>query len=118
VSPIEANAHAFNWTMLASLIENAGPNLTPAIMQARAPLMPAVGGGSSGLPLLLFAKGDYQWTQDARIVYWDKYGHSSYDSPPEYGTWTQVGPRCNVGQYPAAADGPPVPTSGRTGPGK
>ena len=59
-----------------------------------------------------------QWTQDARIVYWDKYGHSSYDSPPEYGTWTQVGPRYNLGQYPSAADGPPVPTSGRSGPGK
>jgi hypothetical protein len=118
VSAIEATAHAFNWTMMANLIENAGPNLTPANMQARAPMMPAIGGGSTGLPLLHFAQGDWQWTQDARIVYWDKYGHSTYDSPPEYGTWTQMGPRYNLDQYTSAPDGPPAPTTGRSGPGR
>jgi hypothetical protein len=116
--PMDVTNDAFNFTMLANLIENCGPMLTPANMQARAPLMPAVGGGASGRPLLQFARGDWQWTQDARIVYWDKYAPSTYDSPPEFGTMVQVGPRYSLSGYPAAVDGPPVPTTGRTGPGK
>jgi hypothetical protein len=118
VSPNEARVHAENWTMMASLVENAGPNLTPANMMARSPQLGAVGGGATGLPLRQFGPNNHQWTQDARIVYWNKYGKSTYDSPPEWGTWTQLGPRYNLGQYPEAPDGPPAPTGGRTGPGK
>jgi hypothetical protein len=116
VSANEARVHAINWIMIASLVENAGPNLNPAVMQARSPLLGAVGGGATGQSLLQFSAHSHQWTQDARIVYWNKYADSTYDSPPEKGTWVQMGPRYDLGQYPGAPDGPPAPTTGRSGP--
>ncbi len=96
------------YVMWASLIENAGPDLTPANMQDRAPGMGAVGGGSTGHELLGFAPGDWQWVQDARVVFWSHDTSSSYNGKP--GTFVQIeGTRFNLGQYPTEPGGPPIP---------
>jgi len=110
--PLGGNANAGIWAqdyiMWASLIENAGPDLTPANMQARAPDMGSIGGGTTGHPLLAFHPGDWQWTQDARVVYWSHDTDSSYNGKP--GTFIQIeGTRFNLGQYPVLPAGPPIP---------
>jgi hypothetical protein len=99
---------AQNWVMLANLIENAGPTLTAANMQARAPAMGMVGGGATREAQLGFAAGDWNWAQDNAVIYWDKNATSSYNGKP--GTWVAVeGGRFNLGQYPAEPSGPPIP---------
>ena len=99
--------------MMANMIENAGPNLTPQNMQAQAPKLGAVGGGATGLPLLSFLPNDYQWIQDTRVVYWDKHRASSYNGKP--GTYVQIeGNRFNLGQYPTMPDGPVLPGASHT----
>ncbi|MBV8957533.1 MAG: hypothetical protein JO087_02095 [Actinobacteria bacterium] len=112
ITAVEATALARHYSMMANLIENTGPNLTPQNMQAQAPKMGTVGGGATGLPLLGFLPNDWQWTQDTRIVYWDKHRASSYNGKP--GTYVQIqGNRFNLGQYPVLPDGPVIP-GGRT----
>ena len=100
---------AQEFTMMASLIENTGPNLTPANMAGRAPALGAVGGGTTGHSLLQFAPNDFQWTQDARVVFWSKTTPSSYNNTP--GTFLPIeGSRFNLGQYPTIPSGePPIP---------
>ncbi|HUI03807.1 MAG TPA: hypothetical protein VLZ77_09720, partial [Acidimicrobiales bacterium] len=60
------------WNMLASLIENTGPDLTPARMAAAAPSMGTRGGGATGHAEFGFTKGSYDWTIDSAVVYWSK----------------------------------------------
>jgi hypothetical protein len=108
IAPIQATFLARYWGMMASLIQNAGPNLTPANMQARAPSLPAVGGGSTGQSLLAFGPNNYFWIQDVRIVYWDKHKASSYNNKP--GSYVQIqGDRLNLGQYKSLPNGPEMP---------
>jgi hypothetical protein len=108
-STANADQYLLQFVMTAALIENAGPNLTPATMQANAPKMGTMGGGTSGHPLLGFAPGDWHWTQDTRVVYWDNNAKSAYDGQP--GTYCQIeGPRFNLGQYPVLNAGPPIPS--------
>ena len=77
--------------------ENTGPKLTPENMQARAPSLPPAGGGTTGQSLLQVLQNNWDWVQDARIVYWDKHKASPYNGQP--GTYVQVGPtRYNLGQ--------------------
>jgi hypothetical protein len=112
ITPITATSLARYFTMMAALIENTGPNLTPPNTQAQAPKMGTVGGGATGLPLLGFLPNDWQWLQDTRIVYWDKHRASPYNGKP--GTYVQIeGNRFNLGQYPTMPDGPVLP-GGRT----
>lgn len=110
--PLDTNSNASTWAlqymMWASLIEAAGPNLTPMNMRQGALSLGRVGGGSTGNPLLGFAPGDWQWIQDARVVYWNKHAASSYDG--KLGTYLQIeGTRFNLGQFPAEHNGPPIP---------
>jgi hypothetical protein len=109
VDPTIGGVIAKEFTMMASLIQNTGPNLTPANMAGRAPALGAVGGGTTGHSLLQFAPNDYQWTQDARVVFWDKNTPSSYNNTP--GTFIPIeGSRFNLGQYPTIPSGePPIP---------
>src|SRR5581483_2194383 len=51
-----------DYSMFASLLENAGPVLTPARMQAAAPDLGMRGGGTSGHPLRGFSPGNWCWT--------------------------------------------------------
>jgi hypothetical protein len=108
ITPIQATFLARYWGMIANLIQNTGPNLTPANMQARAPSLPPIGGGSTGKSLLSFGPNNWFWIQDVRIVYWDKHKKSSYNGKP--GTYVQVqGDRVNLGQYKTMPNGPEMP---------
>jgi hypothetical protein len=109
VSGTTATSVGQTFVMMASLIQNTGPNLTPANMQARAPSLGTVGGGSTGNALLGFGKDNWNWTQDARYVYFSKTKKSPYNGKP--GGYVQMGPRYNFGQYESRADGPPVPSN-------
>ncbi|TML63684.1 MAG: hypothetical protein E6G17_04835 [Actinobacteria bacterium] len=110
VTPITATGLAKYWVMIANLIQNAGPLLTPANMQARAPAMGTMGGGATGEELLSFAPNNWNWTQDTRVVYWSKGKTSSYNHKP--GTYVQIeGNRFNLGQFPSLPDGPPIPAN-------
>jgi len=98
--------------MLANFMEATGPRLTAPNMQAAAVGLPPVGGGDSGKALLQVAPGDWTWMQDTRFVYFDKHKASSYNGQP--GTYVQIGPRYNIGQFPSSPSGPVLPTAGRT----
>ncbi|HZT67220.1 MAG TPA: hypothetical protein VFA11_15630 [Acidimicrobiales bacterium] len=108
ITPITATTLWEFWNMMATLIENTGPILTPQRMQSAAPAIGARGGGSSGHVLRQFASGDWDWTQDARVVYWDNKRPSPYNGVA--GTYVQIeGGNFNLGQYPTLPGGPPVP---------
>ncbi|HUZ44124.1 MAG TPA: hypothetical protein VMU63_06935 [Acidimicrobiales bacterium] len=97
-----------NYNMLASLIENAGPDLSPARMQGAAPSLGVRGGGASGLPEFGFAPGDYNWTQDVEVAYWDKTRTSAYDGGA--GTMVPIEGTRFTSDFPTLQD-PPVPTN-------
>jgi hypothetical protein len=108
VTPITATNTAQDVMQMANLIENAGANLDPGNMQARAPAMGSVGGGSTGQPLLSYAPNNYGWYQDVRVVYWDRNLKSPYNGAP--GAYVQIeGNRFNLGQFPVLPGGPPIP---------
>jgi hypothetical protein len=109
-SDSNADTYLQQYLMMANLIENTGPDLTPANMQARAPDLGTVGGGTTGHQLLGFSPGDWQWTQDDRVVYWDENALSAYNGVN--GTFCQIeGARFNLGQFPKEPNGPPVPSA-------
>lgn len=98
-----------SYNMMASLIENTGPDLTAARMQAAAPSMGSIGGGTTGHSQVGFAPGDWQWVQDAEVAYWSKNGTSSYNGKP--GTWVPIeGQRFLPNQYPSLSE-PPIPAN-------
>jgi hypothetical protein len=98
-----------DYNMLASLIENTGPDLTPARMQAAAPTMGSIGGGTTNRPRVGFSAGNYNWTQDAEVAYWDPNRTSTYDGQP--GTMVPIeGSRFLIGQFPKASE-PPIPAT-------
>jgi hypothetical protein len=108
VDALAAEGIAQIYVMLGNLIENTGPDLTAANMQARAPALPAVGGGATQQALLQFAPGNWSWEQDARVAYWDPNLKSSFNGSP--GTFVSVeGNRFNLGQFPTLTE-PPIPT--------
>jgi hypothetical protein len=95
-----------DYEMLASLIQNAGPLLTPARMRGAAPDLGARGGGSTGHPLKQFVQGGGAWTQDVRIVYWDKAKTSPYNN--KHGSYVPIeGGRFNMNF--ASMSQPPAP---------
>ena len=103
--------HDFN--LLASLIENCGPFLTPARMQAAAPAMGARGGGNTGYELRRFTQGSYGWTADTRIIYFNKHQASPYNS--KSGKYIQIeGTRFDSGQFPTMKEPPAPPAEGRS----
>jgi hypothetical protein len=107
--PIAAATLAIVWNdynMFASLLENAGPLLTPARMQAAAPELGMRGGGATNMPLRGFRPGDWCWTKDVRVVYWDKAKTSPYNNQP--GTYVQIeGSRFDM-NFPSVSQ-PPAP---------
>lgn len=95
------------WNMLASLIENTGPDLTPANMAAAAPSMGTIGGGTTGHAEVGFSKGSYDWTVGARVVYWDRSEPSPYNGDP--GTFVSIENSWFLpGHYPKLSE-PPIP---------
>jgi hypothetical protein len=98
------------WTelnMMASLIQNTGPILTPHRMLEAAPRLGMRGGGTTGRALRGFVPGDLTWTRDVRLVYWNRHRTSPYNGEP--GTYVQaVDTRFGIGEFPDL-DQPPVP---------
>jgi hypothetical protein len=95
------------YVMMATLIENAGPQLDPWSMQKRAVQIPAIGGGQ--LPLLQFSTGNYQWIQTVRMGWWDHWKKSGYNGKP--GAWVTFGSQTfyPYNGTPSYTTGPPVP---------
>lgn len=107
MQPYVATGDWESWNMLASLIENTGPDLTPARMAAAAPSMGTIGGGTSGQAEVGFSPGSYNWTIDARVAYWDRNRPSTYNGKP--GTFVGIeGKRFLPNQYPRLPE-PPIP---------
>ena len=95
------------WDMLAGLIENTGPDLTPASMAAAASSMGTIGGGATGHAEVGFSKGSYNWTIDAAVVSWSKGRPSSYNGKP--GTFVDIeGSRFLPQSFPKLSE-PPIP---------
>jgi hypothetical protein len=108
VDPTANAVYAEDFVMAASLIQNTGPDLTPANMYAKAPSAPALGGGATNQALLHFTSGVGGWQQDVRVVYWDKHKASSYNGQP--GTFVQIeGGRYDLGQLPTGQCCPGIP---------
>jgi hypothetical protein len=102
-----------NYNLLASLISNNGPVLTPARMQAAAPNLGSRGGGTTGHGLRRFSPGNWCWTQDVRVAYFNKHKTSPYNGKP--GTYVSIeGRRFDLGQFPTLKQPPAPPVSGRT----
>ena len=100
-----------NLSMFASLIENTGPLLTPARMQAAAPSMGMRGGGTTGHEMRGFTNGSWCWTQDFRVVYWNKNRKSPYND--QKGTYVPIeGSRFTLGHFPAMKE-PPAPVAAK-----
>jgi hypothetical protein len=109
VTGITANELWENYNMMASLIENTGPDLTPQRMAATAASMGTIGGGTTGHYEVGFRPGDYSWTQDSEVVYWDANRNSSYNGQP--GTFVPIeGTRFLPGQFPKMSE-PPIPAT-------
>jgi hypothetical protein len=88
--------------MLATLIQAAGPNLTPQNLEAGAFRLPPVGAlDNDELTLRQFKPGDYTWTDALREVYWSPTRPSSFNRQP--GAYVNVnGNRWfQLGQYPS-----------------
>ena len=102
-----------NLNMFASLIENTGPILTPARMQAAAPHMGMRGGGTTGHEQRGFDGSSWCWTQDFRVIYWNKHKKSPYNG--ENGTYVPVeGQRFTLGHFPTMKQPPAPPADKRT----
>ena len=109
IAPLALQIFWDNYQMLASLIENTGPALTPARMQAAAPSMGMRGGLETGHALRGFAPGQWTWTRDVRIIYFNKHKTSLYNGKP--GAWVQIeGGRKDFGQF-AGFTSPPAPAA-------
>ncbi len=107
MQPYVATADWASWNMLASLIQNTGPDLSPTRMAAMAPSMGTIGGGTTGHAELGFSPGSYNWTIDARVAYWDQGATSSYNGRP--GAFIDIeGSRFLPDQYRTLPE-PPVP---------
>ncbi|HUQ40594.1 MAG TPA: hypothetical protein VM030_10610 [Acidimicrobiales bacterium] len=100
-------------SILAHLIQAAGPNLTPANAEAGIFKEPARGGNNPAQPLRFFAPGNYGWTQDMVTVYWSKSKPSPFNGKP--GRYFTVGPRVKTGEWKpiAAIDGIPADPNAR-----
>jgi hypothetical protein len=96
-----------NYNLLAGLISNTGPLLTPARMQAAAPKMGGRGGGATGHGLRGFSAGNWCWEQDVRVLYFNKHKASPYNAAA--GSYIGIeGRRFEIGQFPTLKQ-PPAP---------
>ncbi|MDQ3492601.1 MAG: hypothetical protein M3452_05005 [Chloroflexota bacterium] len=102
-----------NYNMFASLLQTAGPNLTPPNMAASAPRLGTRGGGTTGFSRRAFENGELSWTQDVFVTYWQKNKKSPFNA--KTGAFTQAygGKRFGLGQIPKGA--PAVPTVDKRG---
>jgi hypothetical protein len=112
VQPPTADIFWGNFNLLASLIQNTGPFLTPARMQEAAPALGARGGGTTGHALRRFTKGSWSWTADTRVLFFNKHAKSPYNN--QGGKYLSIeGRRFDTGQFPTLKQPPAPPAEGR-----
>jgi hypothetical protein len=87
------------YNMMASMLQAAGPTLTPFTMEKGAFALGFRGGGTTGHIKRGVAPGSYAWNQDMRLVYWSTTQRSKFNNLP--GAFVQLGPRLEVGAIPA-----------------
>ncbi len=94
------------WNMFASLLQAAGPELTPARMAAAAPTLGSRGGGTTGRARKAFEDGELSWTRDVYLTYFNKNRTSPFNS--KKGSYQQAdgGRRYSLGSW---ASGPSRP---------
>jgi hypothetical protein len=97
-SSVTADWDYFN--MIASILQMAGPGISPQTVAEGAVRLGCRGGGDSGQILRCFEPGSYSWNQDMRPVYWSTKTSSPYNG--EAGSYVEIGPRIQAGGYPAA----------------
>ena len=96
--------------MVAALLQAAGPNLTPASIEASAARLGRLGSASDALasPRLFDpANGDYTWNDGLREIYWATKRASPYNGAP--GAWIAMGPWYVNGGFPTGPFGPLPP---------
>jgi hypothetical protein len=112
VQPPTADIFWDNFNLLASLIQNTGPFLAPARMQEAAPKLGSRGGGTTGHALRRFSPGNHSWTQDTRVLFYNKHLKSPYNG--EAGKYVSIeGRRFDTGQFPTLKQPPAPPAEGR-----
>jgi hypothetical protein len=94
------------FNLMATGIQQAGPNLTPANFERGLLSTPPSGGwaatkGRADVTLVKFAPGDYTAISDAREVYWDSQAISSIDGKPGAYVSFNGGRRYANGEWPA-----------------
>jgi hypothetical protein len=88
------------FNMIASILQMAGPAITPQSVADGAARLGCRGGGTTGQVLRCFDPGSYSWNQDMRPVYWSTKTTSPYNG--EAGSYVELGPRKKYGEWPAA----------------
>lgn len=101
------------YSMLATLIQQSGPNLQPKTTAVGAGLTPPRGTGAARQRSTNPSKGDYTWTDNMRQVYWSPTRPSSFDG--KAGSYVDLFPgrRFSIGQYGGAWSLPPKQGRGR-----
>jgi hypothetical protein len=98
----DATLHWNYYAMLSMMIQAAGPNLTPASMEAGAFRQPPrLEPGNPFVTRRSLGPGDYTWTDDMREVYWSTTKTSGFNG--ERGTYITLNnhKRYLPGQYPS-----------------
>ncbi len=96
--PFESVTREWDYlSLVAHLIQAAGPNLTPANAEAGITRAPAVGGGATGRVRRSVGRGNYAWNQDMQVVYWARNRPSPFNG--KKGTYVAVSGRIELGGY-------------------
>ena len=97
--PFEAVSRTWDYlNLLATLIQQAGPQLTPESANAGMLATAATGGNAPNVAKrAIGANGNFGWTQDSVAVFWDKNRTSPYNGKP--GSFIAVGGRVDPTGY-------------------
>ena len=88
------------FNMIASILQMAGPTISPQTVADGAARLGCRGGTNTGQILRCLEPGSYSWNQDMRPVYWSTKTSSPYNG--KAGSYVELGPRVKYGEYPAA----------------
>jgi hypothetical protein len=113
-TPYDTVSEDFDYyALLATLVQTAGPGLTPAAGEAGLMKMGPITPGNNAdehTPQRSISPGDYTWNDVMREVYWSPTKKSPFNGAP--GTWVSMngGRWFRTGEFPAALIGlPPKP---------
>jgi hypothetical protein len=103
------------FSLLGSMVQDAGPNLTPDTIKGGRFRSPVRGGwletgGIPNYPAIKFGENDYTGIDDAREVYWCNSRISEIDGKPGSYAFVDNGHRYSLGEWPSGD--PKVTTSG------